>query len=108
MGVFDRFAIDDLAESFLELGWKFEVFMLYREVDWDQAVEANLPCEAAIKFGASELLEEEHKNFGETLRVLVRDRQMIIALQAANEALDEEVQREGELRQVCVLHVTRH
>ena len=35
MGVFDRFAIDDLAESFLELGWKFEVFMLYREVDWD-------------------------------------------------------------------------
>ena len=108
MRTFDRFAIDDPAESFLELGWKFKVFVLRREVDWYQAVKTDLLCEVLVKLGVSKLLEEEHEDFGEAFGVLIRDRQVVITLQAANEALDEEVQRKGEFRAVSALQDARH
>ena len=106
--VYDFFAIDGRSESFLELGRKFKVFMLHRETDWDQAVEAKILCEAVIELGVSKLLEEEHKNFGETFWILIRDRQVALTLQAANVALDEEVQGKGKFRAVSVLQDARH
>ena len=106
--VLDFFAIDGRSESFLELGRKLKVFMLHREIDRDQAVEAKLLFKVVIELGVSKLLEEEHKNFGEIFWVLIRDRQVALTLQAPNEALDEEVQRKGKFRTVSVRQDARH
>ena len=65
--------------------------MLHRESHFNEVVETELLSEAVVELSALELLEEEDKNFGQAIRVLILDRQVVLTLKTANEALDEEV-----------------
>lgn len=65
--------------------------MLHRESHFNEVVETELLSEAFVELSALELLEEEDKNFGQAIRVFILDRQVVLTLKTANEALDEEV-----------------
>ena len=65
--------------------------MLHRESHFNEVIETELLSEAVVELSALELLEEEDKNFGQAIRVLILDRQVVLTLKTANEALDEEV-----------------
>jgi len=97
-------AVDGFEEGFLELGWQFQVFVLHGESDRDQTIEAELLSEVFIEVSALELLEEEDEDLGQALWVVILDGKVVFALQATNEALDEEVRGEGEVWAVSVLY----
>ena len=82
--------------------------MLHRESNWDQVVKALLLSEVFIEFDASELLDEENKNFSKSFRILIQNCHVVSTIQAANEALDEEVHWEGEVRAVRALQSERN
>ena len=77
-------------EGLIELWWQFQIIMLHRESDLDQVVEAILLDEILVELDTLEGLEEEYKDLGKTLRVLVRHSEVTLTLKTADVALYKE------------------
>lgn len=98
-------AIDNLTQGFLELIWQLKVFVLQCESHFNQVIETELLSEAIIELSTLKLLEEKDEDFCETLWVVILDGEMVFTYETANETLDEEVHREGEVRAVILGNV---
>lgn len=74
--------------------------MLKSEVSFYQSIKAHTLSKRVIKLDCFECLEEHYKNLGKHFWIIPIHYNMILSLQTPHIALNQEVEREGEIFKV--------